>query len=255
MADTSPVRYQATGGIASITLARADRRNAVDRAMLSAFAAALEQAEADETVDALIVTGDGRSFCAGWDLDDILALGELDEQALKRAFDDNCRVLSQLSGTRLPTVALINGAVAGFGMSLVARCDFAVAARDATFHLPEAAIGLVPAVVAQDMLKVMGRRTALDWLALADKRDAQAALSAGLIREIVEPSHLSATGQALAERLAAIPRQVFGEVKHLLGELENAPGERWHDLTVSGAVAALQTPVARSLIQRLKAKM
>lgn len=78
-----------------------------------------------------------------------------DDAAITHAFDENGQALSRLRDAALPTIVLVNGPAAGFGMSLVASQDFAIAAEDATFHLPEAAIGLVPAAVAQDMLRVL----------------------------------------------------------------------------------------------------
>ena len=254
MASAPAIRVESASGVATITLARPRRQNAADREMVDAIGAAVREVEGDPDVGALILTGEGTSFCAGWDLDDILAMGVLEAEALAEAFDANGRVLAMLADTRLPTLALVNGPVAGFGMSLVARCDFAIAAEGATFHLPETALGLVPAVVAQDMLRVMGRRAAFDWLALADRRDAAAAMASGLIGRVVSPAELETTGRSMAERLAKMPPGTIGELKNLLARLEEASPGQHHELTVSGAVAALQSDAAKHLIERLNKK-
>lgn len=238
--------------MAMLTLDRAERRNAADRTMIAALVDAIGRAEADPDVRALVLTGAGVSFCAGWDLDDILALGVSDDAAIAHAFDENGQALSRLREAALPTIAWVNGPVAGFGMSLVASCDFAIAVEDATFHLPEAAIGLVPAAVAQDMLRVLGRRAAFDWLALADRRDAAAAYRAGLVRAVVPTADLAAAGHALAARLAGMPAGTLANTKQLLRTLDQAPVAERHALTVDGAVAALKSPAAQALIERMK---
>lgn len=252
MPDASPIRYQVEGRVVVLTLDRPERRNAADRALVAALVAAIDRAEADETIQALILTGAGASFCAGWDLDDILAMGAIDEASLAAMFDANARALTRLRDAALPTIALANGPVAGFGMSLVANCDFAIAAADATFHLPEAAIGLVPAVVAQDMLRVLGPRAAFDWLALADRRDADAAYRAGLVRAVVPAPELTEAGRALAARLAGMPEGAVAETKTLLRRLDRAPPDERQALTVDGAVAALRSPAAQALIARMR---
>lgn len=251
MAAPSPVRVESANGVATITLARPQRQNAADREMVDAIGQAIQKAEADRSIGAMILTGEGTGFCAGWDLDDIVSMGGLGAEALADAFDSNGRVLAALRQTRFPTLALVNGPVAGFGMSLVAQCDITIAADDATFHLPETALGLVPAVVAQDMLRVMGRRAAFDWLALADRRDAAAAMAAGLIGRVVSAGDLKKTGRLIAERLVAMPPGTISELKSLLARLEQLPDEQHHQLTVSGAVAALQSDAAQQLIHRL----
>lgn len=252
MSASPVIKFVAKDGVAALTLNRPERRNSASRALVEALNAAIERAERDSDVGALIITGEGDSFCAGWDLDEIVVMASLDRQALWDQFDANGRVLDRLAASELPSIALVNGPVAGFGMSLVARCDFAIAAEEATFHLPETALGLVPAIVAQDMLRVMGRRTAFDWLALADKRTARDAQRAGLVREVVPRAALATVGSALGARLAAMPIGVVGGLKQLLLQLDAAERDQHHDITVEGAVAALTSPVARELIERTR---
>ncbi|MFL0671437.1 MAG: enoyl-CoA hydratase/isomerase family protein [Erythrobacter sp.] len=246
------VKYGVMDGVATLTFARPERRNAANRAVIDALEAGLGQAERDPAVGAVIITGEGDSFCAGWDLDEIVAMASFERRALADQFGANGRALDRLAESDLPSIALVNGPVAGFGMSLVARCDYAIACERATFHLPETVLGLVPAIVAQDMLRVMGRRAAFDWLALADKRSARDAQAAGLVREVVASTDLVEVGRALAARLAAMPRTVIAELKHLLRRLDAAEREQHQEITVAGAVEALKSPVAQGLIERLK---
>lgn len=240
MTDRASLRIEREGAIATIVLNRPERRNAADRAMIGELGAAVEALSADTGVRAIILTGADTSFCAGWDRGAIAAMAGADAASLEAMFADNEADLARLRGCRRPTIALVNGPVAGFGMSLVAACDFAIAADSATFHLPEAALGLVPAVVAGDMLRVMGARRAFDWLALADRRDPEAARQAGLVRAVVPADALTEAGMALAQTLAAVPGDTLATLKAMLARLADAPAEDWPSLTVGGAVAALQ---------------
>lgn len=255
MAAPGPVLLRIDGAVAAVTLARPERRNAADRDMLAALEAAIDQAEGAGEVRLLTVTGAGSAFCAGWDVADLSRLASLDAEQLAAEFAANARVLDRFSTSPLPTLALVNGPVAGFGVSLVARADFAIAAEHATFHLPEAALGIVPALVAEDLVAALGRRAAFDWLALADRRSAAAALAAGLVRQVVPGTELAAQADALAAALAAAPRGVLAELKGLTARLAaDADADARRRLVIAGAVAALQARRTQDEIQRKNMK-
>lgn len=242
------IRLEIDGARATIKLARPDRSNALDREMVQQIEAALDQVEAMSEVRSVTVTGEGDVFCAGWSFDDIAALAQGSDDELTGAFENNERILQKLENFGRPTIALINGPVAGFGVSLAARCDFAVAVSTATFHLPEAALGLVPASVARDMIAVMGRRAAFDWLALADRRSAAEAQSAGLIRSVVEAADLARAGCLIADRLEKIRGDTLEQLKNLLTKMDAAGDEGARQIGIHEAVRAVRSPHARALI-------
>jgi 2-(1,2-epoxy-1,2-dihydrophenyl)acetyl-CoA isomerase len=207
------VETQSDGGVMTITLNRPEVLNAFDSAMHEAFRAALEEAQAPE-VRAVVLTGAGRGFCVGQDLNEFKeAAGDIGER-LRSTYNPN--VLA-LWGLEKPVIAAVNGPAAGAGLSLACACDLRLAVSSATFVPAFIGIGLVPDTGATYLIeRLLGYSRAFEWLCSGRRLSAADAHAWGLVAEVVGDGRLSARAADLAATLAALPTRALGMTKRLL---------------------------------------
>ncbi len=198
----SELREEQRGASRWLVLDRPAQRNALSAELLSDLRAALARAESDAAVRAVCITGAGdRAFCSGMDLASAgAALQESGMQEVPRSY---AALLAEMSRSGKPLVACVNGAVMAGGLGLLAACDLAVAARDASFGAPEVDVGLFPYMAMAPLSRVIGRRAALELVFTARRIDAQEALRIGLLNRVVERAELESAAQALLDTLAA----------------------------------------------------
>jgi methylglutaconyl-CoA hydratase len=212
------VRYEVRAPAAILTLNRADKRNALSRALIAALADAVERAAADRAARAVIVTGAGAAFCAGMDLEELQAtLHQRPEES--PVWEDAGRLAAlfdRIYTLPKPTVAAVNGAAVAGGAGFVSVCDLALAVPAAKFGYPEVRRGLVAAMVMPHLLRHVGERTARHLLLTGELIDAAAAERAGLINRVVEPDRLLDEALALARLLAEGGPQALAATKSLL---------------------------------------
>lgn len=191
-------------GVAVITLSRPERMNALTVAMGASFEAAVTALGTDPDLRAVVLTGEGRAFSAGGDLDFLerRAEGGAQENAEEmRAF---YRRFLSLRGLPVPTLAAVNGAAIGAGMCLALACDLRVCARNAKLGLTFVGLGLHPGMGATHLLPTLvGHQTASRLLLTGDVIDGDDALRLGLVAESVEPDEVLPRTLALARRVAA----------------------------------------------------
>ncbi len=194
------VLYTVTDRVALVTVNDPDRRNAVTDAMSAQLRAAVERAEADPGVHALVITGAGKAFCAGADLS---ALGAAAEEGLLRIYDG----FMAIAGCTLPTVAAVNGAAVGAGLNLALAADVRIAGPLAMFDPRFQKLGIHPGGGATWMLqRGVGPQVARAALLFGMRFDAQAAVSHGLaLRTADDPV---AAALELAAGPASAPREV-----------------------------------------------
>jgi 2-(1,2-epoxy-1,2-dihydrophenyl)acetyl-CoA isomerase len=217
----STVLYVVHGTVAVLTLNRPQALNSFSRQMHHDLWAALDRAEADPMIRALVITGAGRGFCAGADLSefDFEPGPNLIERAdpgplIEQAFNPTARRLLAL---RMPTVAAVNGVAAGAGASLAMTCDMAVAAPTASFIQAFSKIGLVPDAGGSWLLvQKLGLARAMGLALTGDKMSAAQAREWGMIWDVADDPLAAAT--TLAQRLAAMPTQALVATRHLLRE-------------------------------------
>lgn len=215
MSDT--VLYAVEDGVAILTLNRPDKLNSFTVEMHGALAAALDRAEADPAVRAILLTGAGRGFCAGQDLADrdVAAEAELDLGAtIERHYNPLVRRLRNLP---LPVVCGVNGVAAGAGANIALACDLVIAAKSARFIQAFCKIGLVPDSGGTYFLpRLVGEARAKGLAMLGDSLPAEQALAWGLIWAVVEDEALPAEAKALAKRLAAAPTRALALTKQAI---------------------------------------
>ena len=215
----SSVLYETRGAVALVTLNRPQALNSFTRQMHHDLWTALDLAEADSTIRALVITGAGRGFCAGADLSEFdFAPGpDLVKRAdpgpvIDQAFNPTARRLQNL---RMPTIAAVNGVAAGAGASLAMCCDIAIAVPSASFIQAFSKIGLIPDAGGSWLLvERLGMARAMALAMTGDKLTADKAKEWGLIWDVAEDSVVSAI--ALAERLAVMPTKALVATRLLL---------------------------------------
>ena len=220
----STVLYQELGAVAVATLNRPQSLNSFTRQMHHDLWAALDRAEANPSIRALVITGAGRGFCAGADLSefDLEPGPDLVQRAdpgpvIDQAFNPTVR---RLQGLRMPTVAAVNGVAAGAGASLAMTCDIAIAAPGASFIQAFSKIGLVPdAGGSWFLVERLGLARALALAITGDKLPAAQAREWGMIWDVADDCLGAAT--ALAQRLAAMPTKALVATRAILREAGN----------------------------------
>ncbi len=198
----SDLQEEDRGSARWLVLSRPAQRNALTPGLVAALRGALFRADADAAVRAICITGAGeKAFCSGADLSGALASdGLLAAHEARRAY---AALLADFTRLGKPVVACVNGAVLAGGLGLLASCDLAIAADDATFGAPEVDVGLFPYMALAPLSRCIGRRAALELVLTARRLDAAEAKSIGLINRSVPRGTLVARTQELLETLAA----------------------------------------------------
>jgi methylglutaconyl-CoA hydratase len=187
--------------IALITLNRPDKRNAVNFALVSELLAVLDEIERS-AAQVVIVTGAGKAFCAGMDLDELKSLlGKSHDENLK----DSARMAQlfrRIYEFPLPTIAAVNGVAIAGGTGIATMCDFTLAVPEANFGYTEVRIGFVPAIVSAILVWQVGHKLARDLLLTGRLFDAGEAHRYGLVNDIVWPEKLMPRARELANQIA-----------------------------------------------------
>ncbi len=194
-------------GIVKISLNRPDRLNALVGHMRRDLAEALEEAGSDPDVRVLVLTGAGRAFCAGGDLNFMAELVERqDAEEFARLLGAARRVILAIRHMTKPVIASVNGPASGAGFNLALACDLRIASADATFSQSFVKIGFHPDWGGTYFLpRMLPSNIAAELFFLGDAIDAQKALQLGLVNWVVPPGELEAETRKLAERLRDAP--------------------------------------------------
>jgi methylglutaconyl-CoA hydratase len=204
-------------GIATLTLNRPDKRNAISYELIDDLLRALEEVK-NSSAQVLILTGAGKAFCSGMDLDNLKALAD---RTPGQNLEDSRKMASlfrSLYDFPKPTIAAINGAAVAGGAGLVTLCDFTLAVPDAKFGYTEVRIGFVPAIVSTFLLRQVGEKVARDLLLTGRLFDAEEALRIGLITEIVPAEKLLDRARELAAQLMENSPTSLTYTKRLLSD-------------------------------------
>jgi methylglutaconyl-CoA hydratase len=203
--------------IATITLSRPEKRNAISYELIEELEAALDEV-AHSSALVLILTGEGKAFCSGMDLENLKALtGRSPEQDVKDS-ETMARLFRALYDFPRPTIAAVNGAAIAGGCGLATLCDFTLAVPEAKFGYTEVRIGFAPAIVSTFLLRQIGEKHVRDLLLTGRIIEADEAHRIGLINEIVSPEDLMARARALALQLVENSPASLLSTKRLLSD-------------------------------------
>jgi enoyl-CoA hydratase/carnithine racemase len=198
---SAPLLYETSGPVARLTLNRPAARNALSRALMTAFEAALDETAADPAVKVVVVAAAGKDFCSGHDLREMRAEPGRDSYA--SLFAQCSRLMTRLVRLPKPVIARIQGFATAAGCQLVASADLAIAAETARFATPGINIGLFCSTPMVALSRAIGRKPALEMLLTGDAIDAARAREIGLVNRVVADSELDAAVGALAAQIAA----------------------------------------------------
>jgi enoyl-CoA hydratase len=196
------IQYETGDAIATITVNRPDKLNALNAATIDELHAAFGEAHRDDDVRALILTGaGGKAFVAGADIAELAAMGPLNGIRVSRQGQDAFRFLETMGK---PVVAAVNGFALGGGLELALACHLRVASSKAKFGLPEVKLGIIPGYGGTIRLpRLVGRGRALELILTGEMIDAAEAHRIGLVNRIAEPEQLMAETRALVGTIVA----------------------------------------------------
>ena len=202
-------------GVAEITLNRPDKLNSFTRAMHGELRVALDGVRADSSVRAILITGAGRGFCAGQDLEDVIDPSTGKPGAVGNILADCYNpLIHTLQENPLPVICAVNGVAAGAGANIALACDIVLAARSASFIQAFVKIGLVPDAGGSYFLpRLIGTARAKALAMTGDKLTAETAEQWGLIWRAVDDANLMIEARKLAQHLASQPTKALGLIK------------------------------------------
>ncbi|MBI2681657.1 MAG: enoyl-CoA hydratase/isomerase family protein [Acidobacteriales bacterium] len=201
MAEYNTILLSEQDNIATLTLNRPDKRNAVSFQLVADVMAALDEVEKSADSQVLIITGAGKAFCAGLDLEDLQKLtGKTHEQNVEDS-RTMANLFRRIYDFTKPTIAAVNGHAIAGGTGIATMCDFTLAVPEAKFGYTEVKIGFVPAIVSSYLVFQVGHKVARDLLMTARLFDAAEAHRYGLVNEVVAPAELMPRAITLANLL------------------------------------------------------
>src|SRR5512146_1221511 len=208
---------QFDGRVATITFNRPEKRNAISYQLIDELLRGLSEVE-KSAAQVLILTGVGKAFCAGMDLDELQALtGRTPEQNLKDS-QTMALLFRSIYEFPKPTIAAVNGAAIAGGCGIATLCDFTLASSEAKFGYSEVKIGFLPAIVSTFLVKQVSEKVARDLLLTGRIVDADEALRMGLVTRVVSAEGLMATAHELAAQLLEnSPASLFATKQLLAG--------------------------------------
>lgn len=250
-------RYDETGGIATITLDRPDRLNALTFEVYAELRDFFDHLAHADHVRVVIITGQGRGFCSGGDVEAII--GELLKQDMTQllAFTRMTGALiAKMRALPRPVIAAINGVAAGAGAVIALAADFRLIVPSASVAFLFTKVGLAGADMGAAYLlpRVVGLARATELLMLGDKVGADEALRIGLVNRVVAPDALMDEARALAARLAAGPAFALGMTKTLLNQELDLDFASAIEAEAQGQAICMQTPAFREAYEAFKAR-
>lgn len=207
MSVTSPaeseslVAVEVGEGIARVTLDRPAQFNALSGGLIAALQAVLDRIASDRSLRVVVLAARGRGFCAGHDLKEIRAMGDVAE--VEQLFARCSRMMLMLARMPQPVIAKVHGLATAAGCQLVASCDLAVASTAASFATPGVDIGAFCSTPGVALGRAVGRKAAMEMLLTGERIDAQRAQAIGLVNRVVAPDALDAEVDALAALIAS----------------------------------------------------
>jgi methylglutaconyl-CoA hydratase len=206
-------------GVATLTLNRPDKHNAFDEHLIAELSGVLTDIAGNDSIRVVVLGANGKSFCAGADLDWMRRMAGYDHAANLADAAALAEMLHKLDTLPQPTIARIQGTAMGGGAGLVCCCDMAVAVNTATFAFSEVRLGLIPGTISPYVVRAMGRRAARRYFLTAEKFDADTAQQMGMVSEAVDPVELDATVERLVQNLLDGGPRAVRNAKQLINDV------------------------------------
>lgn len=231
MTNHETIRIERAGPVGTVVLNRPKIHNAFNDVMLSELTDVFGDLAADDGVRVVVVTGEGKSFCAGADLG---WMKRMVEYGYEQNVEDSRRLaecMHRLDTLPKATIARVNGAVVGGGMGLLTACDIAVASEGATFGLSEVKLGLAPAVISPFVIRKLGPAKARELFLTGERLDAAEALAAGLVNRTAPPEELAAAVEEVIGSLLTSGPEAIRACKELVARVPGMDTKQVMDYT------------------------
>lgn len=222
-------------GVVTLTLNRPERHNALSAPLVEALAASLERLAGDEALRAVVLTGEGRSFCAGADIGEMRAAAGATPEENERDARRLASLLQRLDRFPRPTVARVQGNAFGGALGLIAACDIAIGADTAVFSLSEVRLGIAPAMISPYVLRAVGPRQARRLCLTGERFSAATAARIGLLHEAVDTQSLDAVVAEVISSLLQGAPAAQAEIKELLARVAGRDEATDEDLAATTA--------------------
>lgn len=218
-------------GVLRLTLNRPEVHNAFNTTLILEVTDAVERAKDDDAIRVVIITGAGKSFCAGADINWM-------REIIRYSFEQNleeslqlAEVLHLIYTLSKPTIAMVNGSAIGGGTGFLSACDIAVAAEGAKFALSEVKIGLVPAAISPYVIRKIGENKAREYFLTGKRMSAQLAAEIGLVNEVVPQDKLEDRVDELVQHLLTSGPDALANCKELIRRVPSMTFEEVKDYT------------------------
>ncbi len=237
------------GGVLTATLNRPDKRNAIDAAMIDALLAMLERAELDAEVRVVALAGAGTDFCAGMDLNELLASADKSVEENRDAALRFGEIFIRMRQLPKPVVALVRGRALAGGCGLATACDLVLAAESAQFGYPEVQRGFVPALVMNLLKRSVGEKIAFDLAATGHVLTATEAAVVGLVSRVYEDADFDEQAGDVLRTLTSISASALALTKQQFYRLEGVPFAEGIRLSADVNAISRTTPDFRAALQ------
>jgi len=217
------LRQERVGDVARLTLDRPDVGNALNGELMERLLDALAELGRDATLRAVVLTGAGKVFSAGADLNWMKSMKGASYEDNLRDARDSSRVFAACYDFPRPVIARVNGPARGGGVGIIAACDFAVASSQASFAFTEVRLGVIPAMISPYVVRKIGPAAARRLFLTGESFDAERAQALGLLDAVAPPEGLDAAVDEILGRLRASAPEAMAAVKRLLAAIE--PGD------------------------------
>jgi methylglutaconyl-CoA hydratase len=247
---SAPLLTELEGGVLTLTLNRPAKRNALNAELLGLLHGALERADLDADTRAVLLRGAGKDFCAGADLDELLASADRTLQENEASALILGRLLVRLRQLPKPVVALVHGRALAGGAGLASACDIVIAGQTAQLGYPEIQRGFAPAMVMALLRRQVGEKVALDLVLTGRILSAEEGRAIGLISRVVSDEQLERETLTLTTALAGTSASALAMTKRLFFELDNVGFEEGVSLGARVNATARSTPDFRESVAR-----
>lgn len=218
--ETPVVLYAVEGAIATLTLNRPEKRNALNDAIIQQLKSSLRKANDDAAIKAIVITGAGNDFCSGADLS---ALQKISDSSVDENVEDARSLLELFTLIRavtVPVIAAVRGRALAGGCGLASACDLVLASAGARFGYPEVKIGFVPAMVTAILRRNVSEKRAFELLTRGSEIDAQTAQEFGLVNQVFAEENFDAEVRAYAGQFEKLSRSAVSLTKALLYQID-----------------------------------
>jgi enoyl-CoA hydratase/carnithine racemase len=222
----SELLIQDDDAVRVLTMNRPEKRNALNLTLSEALFDALREADKDDNVRTMVLTGAGPAFCAGADLSEFAGLTSARLALVERRANITAKLHGVFSQLTKPVVTAINGAAMGGGAGLAVAGDIAVMSSTAKLGYPEVKHGIVAAVVMANLVRQAGRKAAFELVGTGEPIEAARALELGLVNRVVAPQMLMHEAMQYARAMAAVSPQAMAATKRLFYRVAELPFDR-----------------------------